>query len=176
MIIPSRLDAKGNTVPALQFDDRFAEEVLQHTWHIDRGGYVKRNCAAGPAYMHGLVWELAGRESIPIIDHINRDKTDNRLCNLRQATALLNAKNSRQPPAPSGLPAGVRRRGSGFWSEISHRRHQKRIGNFDTIEEASEAYENAREILIEFAALDGYKKVIERLPEAIKNLQTKGGG
>jgi hypothetical protein len=47
--------------------------------------------------LHRVVWLASGQE-IPhgfVIDHINRQKADNRLSNLRLADALLNSQNRR---------------------------------------------------------------------------------
>jgi hypothetical protein len=108
-------------------------------------------------FLHNFVWLLAGRPMLPegiTLDHINRDRSDNRLENLRPATRRLQNLN-RQRPRASGLPRGVYRdsvayRSKPFQAQIDARRH---IGRFLTPEEASAAYEAelARQIEIEEA-------------------------
>ena len=44
--------------------------------------------------MHRAIWEHVHGECPPILDHINRDKTDNRICNLRVATNQQNCLNT----------------------------------------------------------------------------------
>lgn len=44
-------------------------------------------------YSHHLAWFFKYKEIVPIIDHINRVKTDNRISNLRSVTKSQNAMN-----------------------------------------------------------------------------------
>ena len=59
----------------------------------------------GPKLEHRVVWELAHGECPKYLDHINRDKTDNRLANLRPAT---HADNHQNRPAPASNTSGVK--------------------------------------------------------------------
>lgn len=73
----------------------------------DPRGYRVVNFGVGKrAYYHQIAWFL-GTVLWPkgVIDHINRDKSDNRLCNLRDTTAYTNAWNRFR-----GLYTGVRYR------------------------------------------------------------------
>jgi hypothetical protein len=66
--------------------------------------------------VHRIAWLLAyGRWPVGFIDHINRNRSDNRLENLREATPQQNARNrSPGPLNPSGVP-GV------FWDKRRRR-------------------------------------------------------
>lgn len=99
----------------------------------------------GNTYMlHVVAWAMAhGRWPEHFIDHINGDKTDNRLCNLREASASENSQNQRSAQSSnqsSGL-LGVTRHASGRWqARLWVQGRNLCIGTFDTPELAHEAY------------------------------------
>lgn len=68
---------------------------------VNNGGYVVCTLHRGgmrrQVKLHRIVW-IAANGAIPkgkVIDHINRNRADNRLCNLRLADAKGNAQNRR---------------------------------------------------------------------------------
>ena len=73
-------------------------------------GYVRVQVGGVLSLAHRLVWELHNGEIPPgfVIDHINRNKSDNRICNLRLATYSQNSQNVLVSPRKvSRLPKGV---------------------------------------------------------------------
>ena len=67
------------------------DEINKHSWYI--GGRYYRNSAKGA--LHHYIWKLHNKV-IPDgyeIDHINRDRADNRIENLRLATHSQNNQN-----------------------------------------------------------------------------------
>jgi hypothetical protein len=79
------------------------------------------------------VWPL------PMLDHINGDSLDDRLVNLRIATAAENAQNVRA--RPRDLPQGVSRSASGqFRARIRHNGRLIWLGIFRTPDLAAAAY------------------------------------
>lgn len=74
--------------------------ILQSIGYINVGGYLAINTNALPTkshLVHRLVW-IYHNDSIPkglVIDHINQDKLDNNISNLRLATVAENAQNAK---------------------------------------------------------------------------------
>ena len=98
--------------------------------------------------IHRLVW-LFGTGNWPQghIDHINGHRSDNRFCNLREATQAQNLQNHHgmrtdNKSGVKGVSFDVDRK---KWAaHISVNRKHLFLGRFDTIEEAAEAYRKAR--------------------------------
>jgi len=131
-------------------DDEFEALVAEDAWHLSARGYVQR--AASKALgrktilLHRYIWSVAGRV-VPAglsLDHINRDRTDCRLKNLRLATRRMQSMN-RVMPHRDGLPPGVTldyeglRGGKRFVANCC----QTYLGCFSSVEKASEAYKAA---------------------------------
>jgi hypothetical protein len=77
-----------------------------------------------------------------IIDHINGNRSDNRLCNLRLSDQVLNQQNRRTAPKHSstGLLGVTRRVGNRFQAKITVHGKLQHIGSFGSAEAAHEAY------------------------------------
>ena len=133
-------------------DDEFVPEVSRLSWVRTGGGYWRtylkgRRAASGSVSLHRMVWALRYGDCPPFLDHINRDPNDNRIANLRPATARLNLLN-RQLPSASGLPPGVSPNSPSnvarpFRAKGRHRSNGRKfnIGYFATAAEAGEAYQ-----------------------------------
>jgi len=155
-----RVNRAGGTVPLFLVDYCFAEQVSQFVWSLTNSGYLQAKITGKNTYLHHFVWCLAGRGDFCVIDHINGDRLDNRIANLRNATLRLNMANVSGGQGGNSLPRGVRLyRGRGhslakpYQSHISAYGFQKSLGYFATPEEASQAYEEARQMVIEFESL-----------------------
>jgi hypothetical protein len=98
---------------------------------------------------HRLAWLYHHGEWPNVIDHINGDRSDNRIANLRNVTQTENMQNIRSAPAnsKSGLLGAHRFGRSKKWTaRIRINGVGTRIGSFDTAEEAHAAYMAAKAI------------------------------
>lgn len=75
------------------------------------------------------------------IDHLNRDKADNRIENLRDTSRNKNCQN-KNPTSSSGL-LGVRDEGKLFRAVIKVGQRQIHLGRFRSPREAARAYDDA---------------------------------
>lgn len=103
-------------------------------------------------WVHHVVW-LIHRGSLPnqFVDHINGNRSDNRIENLRLCSQFENMQNrSRNGIGESRLLGAHKRRG-GKWSAAITLRGQKQwLGIFDTAEAAHAAYLSAKKFVHQF--------------------------
>jgi hypothetical protein len=93
-------------------------------------------------YVHRVIYEMHFGETKSEIDHINRDKLDNRVENLREASRSQNICNN---PARSDNKLGIKgvcfHKATGKYNaQININGKRKSLGFFKTIEEAKEKY------------------------------------
>lgn len=96
---------------------------------------------------HRLAWLYVYGYFPTQIDHINGNKLDNRIENLRIANASENGQNISKPNKNNHLGIrGVRKHSlvNKYQARIKINRKEIYLGLFDTIEDAIEAYENAK--------------------------------
>ena len=131
--------------PAFIVDERLASRVSTRRWSRNPNGYLATKVAGKTEYLHRFVWAAVNGVVPGELDHINGDKADNRLQNLRPATRRLQSTNK---PA-----SGFRRKRGRCYARIKRHGVQCSLGGFKTEAEATAAYSNAKEIIIEFEAL-----------------------
>ena len=106
-------------------------------------GY-NRICIGGSPYLgHRLAWlYMTGEFPMSEIDHINRDGTDNRWCNLRLATSAQQKMNTtKYRNTRSGLKGVCWFKRDKKWRAYARTNNkQKHLGYFDKKEDAYEAY------------------------------------
>ena len=102
-------------------------------------GYLAVSINYKKHLLHRLAWlYVYGEWPKEQLDHINRIRTDNRICNLREATHTQNARNmSKASNNTSGHP-GVHWRSdrSKWWALIESDGQKHYLGCYNTIEEA----------------------------------------
>ena len=100
---------------------------------------------------HRLAWFITHGELPNIIDHIDGNKINNAISNLRSCTYLQNVYNTGKKPNNKVVFRGVSRVNKKWRARIRVNGINKHLGMFDTAEEASRVYEEkARELHGEF--------------------------
>lgn len=151
---PSRVTKSGTVVPAFVVDDRFEEDVSSMSWSWN-GRYLfttRRSRGAGTVFegrrvvmLHQFIWSIAGMTKARELDHVNNDRLDNRLENLRPATRVLNGLNRIFKKKKNGLPQGVYRSGPSSWrARLYGKDGAVHLGTFSSVSAASDAYIKAR--------------------------------
>lgn len=133
-------------------------------WKSDRGFKIKSGDVAGSLdhkgykqvkigkycyKLHRLIF-LYHKGYLPsIIDHINNDRTDNRIENLREASPSESSCNRGLQSNNSSGIKGV------YWCNkrqkweayCHHKRKKKHLGRYETIEQAEQMVKNYRELI-----------------------------
>ena len=90
---------------------------------------------------HRVLWAMAHGTVPPMLDHINGDRSDNRLANLRVVDHTTNMQNQRNAMRDNRTGfLGVSPSGGRYRATIRVSGKQKYLGLFDTAEAAHEAY------------------------------------
>lgn len=121
---------------------------------IRSDGYIKITIDYVQLYAHQIIWLIETGEFLATLDHENKDKSDNRISNLRPADNAQNAWNTSKPKNNTTGYKGVSvcGRTGRFVVQITVRGTCHRLGRYDTAEEAHKAYcRAATELHGEFA-------------------------
>lgn len=104
-------------------------------------GYLKGSILGATVTAHRVIWAVVyGRWPVQI-DHINGDKSDNRLCNLREASQAENMKNTAvRSDSETGYHGVCWRADRARWvARIGVNGRLQRLGSFRTKDEAISA-------------------------------------
>jgi hypothetical protein len=116
------------------FNNMYAGKPVGATY---KNGYKYFDIKEDRYLVHRVIWKLhSGNDPEGIIDHIDRDNTNNRIENLRDVSFAVNGQNRASLRNTSG-EIGVNKTRGGKWSaSITIRNNTISLGVFDTIEEA----------------------------------------
>jgi len=137
---PTKLIKLTNREVYATVDVEDYEELNKYSWFLSRGyamrsAWLKETKSLKTVSMHATI------NNTPkglLTDHINRDKLDNRRCNLRTVTASQNGLNRKlNVDNNSGYTGVYFEARSGRWcARIKANKVQKHLGTFDTLTEA----------------------------------------
>ena len=136
------------STPPILVDDEDQYLLSQYNWRLSSNGYVCAYHNNKKLYLHRLI--CTGK---PTIDHINKNKLDNRRSNLRPATYSENNANIGKRSSNKTGYTGV------FWRKDRNRYvvsvANVYVGSFDSLIEAAKAYnERAKLVFGKFARLN----------------------
>lgn len=126
---------------------RFAE--AEAFTSIASTGYRKGAINGRQHNAHRICWLIGtGKEPVGHVDHINGDRSDNRLSNLRDVPASTNHRNRFRPKHNTSGSIGVywNKAISKWRAQISIRGRRKSLGVFEKMEEAVAARLAANEL------------------------------
>ncbi|MDR5761945.1 HNH endonuclease [Caballeronia sp. LZ035] len=120
-------------------DDADLSLVSGYRWTVCKDGYAIRRAGGRYIYMHRVVLGLEKGCKL-VADHINRDKLDNRRCNLCAVTIAANTQNRGAAKRNTTGYRGVMQVASGrYRATAAVNGRVARLGLFDTAHEAAEA-------------------------------------
>ena len=129
------------------------ELVLQFVWYLGGDGYPithgtddKTIVYGRGMKMHQLI--MGKTEKGMVIDHINRNKLDNRITNLRICTAKENSYNTKKKASTTNKYKGIKQQPNGLWSAVVTKNGKKHIiDDILTEKEAAIIYDTMAEEL-----------------------------
>lgn len=129
------------------------DRVSKYQWSVGIHGYATSGCGDNQILMHRI---LANAKEGEIVDHINRNKLDNRHANLRICSRQQNVMNREKSLSGENPFKGVCRLKDGSWQAQIHFKHRSiYLGKFADVCDAAKAYDSAaRELFGEFAYLN----------------------
>lgn len=119
-------------------DKEYVEKVQDYTWRVAKG-YAATFVNRKIIYMHHfIVGKVEGKE----VDHKNRNRLDNRKCNLRHLTHLGNMQNvDVQKKSNTGVRYISKLYNNTYRVVVPYNRKKYSVGTFKTIEQAKQKLE-----------------------------------
>jgi hypothetical protein len=120
--------------------------ALTYSGSPNKAGYLRTRVAGKLYYNHHLVWFLHHGTWPPALDHINGDKADNRIENLRICDHTGNMRNAllRRDSTTGIKGIGWRPDKQRYRARIVVDRKEICLGHFKTLEEAKAVMQDAR--------------------------------
>lgn len=135
-------------------DDEF-EYLKKYNWSLSPGGYAYTqnyknkkfpNINKKTVFLHRIIFDQY-KDNVLYVDHINRNKLDNRMSNLRYASNQLNQYNTKKPDNNTSGYVGVTycKTTSKWIAQITFNNKHIKIGRFINKKDAYKAYKSKKE-------------------------------
>ena len=114
-----------------------------------KGGYIEIQIDGRRYLAHRLAFlTMTGDMPKGVVDHINRDQSDNRWANLRDVTQVENGHNQNRKSLNNSTGfVGVHKWNGKYRAKIVIKQKQMHLGTFDDSCLAAEAYDKAKQSL-----------------------------
>ena len=135
----------------IKIDIEDIDKLKPFTWYINSAGYVNTSLHIGRKNKRGIYKNIllhrfimgVEKEIYPVVDHINRDKLDNRKSNLRLVNYQINAINAslRKDNKTGYKCVFFNKRTGKYFSQIRRNGKTKYLGSANTAEQAKHLYD-----------------------------------
>jgi hypothetical protein len=102
--VPLR-NRKGETVAHSIINEADYDRVMQGRWSLSKDGYANGTCGDFKGLLHRFI--MGAKKGDPRLDHVNNNRLDNRIENLRFATPSENAMNKSKEKNSTSKYLGV---------------------------------------------------------------------
>lgn len=132
----------SNTGETFLVDTDIADDICTRSWCKDACGYMVANIGGKTVRLHDYVLEKNGIKKPKgyYVDHINQDKLDDRINNLRLVTPTENSKNMPlKADNKSGVTGVCKAKNGRYRAYITVNQRQINLGYYGTLSEAASA-------------------------------------
>ena len=176
MIVPAILPPQAELLSLFDYHNgiliaKSGPKKGMRTGHATSKGYRKVRVFGTPRFEHRVIWKLIHGNDPDVIDHINGDRGDNRVENLRSVSISQNARFARRHRGASNYKGVYAARGGRWGARIKADRKTVHLGTYDCEVIAAFAYDlAARKLHHEFAITNECLGLLNRFPRSEKRV------
>lgn len=121
----------------IEIDKEDLEKVKKYRWRVDKNtGYVYSDFLGIKVYLHRYIMGIHNSKDGKVIDHKNRDKSDNRRANLRIVTQAQNLRNLSILSNSNTGYRNIYKKGKKFCLMSNYQGRVTYFGTYPTIQDA----------------------------------------